>query len=157
MKLSLFISITLIIIITYSVVKRNLHIYEISFIWMSLICTFAAVIQILQTNIKGLKIIGNIETVFTVWIVSLFLIPLIIIGCLDLLSGEKSLKNKIILFIMSITFLIGIEYSLVYLKIFKYFKIKLWQSVIFWSLCILGMYILQRGFRKICRREGMPL
>ena len=108
MAFSIFFALTVIINLTYAVSKKNLHLFEIFFIWMVLNIIHHNFMTIFALNMEMIHFNSNPTSYWTMALIRVFLIPIIIIWYIDKTQGANNRNNWIMLFIL-IPLLIGLN------------------------------------------------
>jgi hypothetical protein len=151
MAFSIFFALTVIINLTYAVSKKNLHLFEIFFIWMVTNIIHHNFMTIFALNMEMINFNSHSTSYWTMALIRVFLIPVLIIWYIDKTQGAKNRKNWIMLFIL-IPLLIGIEYLTNLLKVYDFVKWNLFYSIIEWVVILLLISYLSTSFRKILRK-----
>ncbi len=153
MAFSIFFALTVIINLTYAVSKKNLHLFEIFFIWMVLNIIHHNFMTIFALNMEMIHFNSNPTSYWTMALIRVFLIPVLIIWYIDKTQGANNRNNWIILFILLPPLLIGIEYLANLLDVYDFVKWNLFYSTIEWVVILLIISFLSTIFRKILRKE----
>jgi len=148
MAFSIFFALTVIINLTYAVSKKNLHLFEIFFIWMVTNIIHHNFMTIFALNMEMINFNSSSTSYWTMALIRVFLIPVLIIWYIDKTQGTKNRKNWMILFIL-LPLLIGIEYLANLLNVYDFVKWNLFYSIIEWVAILLLIYYLSTSFRKI--------
>ncbi|WP_102347282.1 hypothetical protein [Bacillus sp. Marseille-P3661] len=152
MAFSIFFALTVIINLTYAVSKKNLHLFEIFFIWMVTNIIHHNFMTIFALNMEMINFNSHSTSYWTMALIRVFLIPVLIIWYIDKIQGAKNRENWIMLFIL-IPLLIGIEYLANLLNVYDFVKWNLFYSIIEWVVILLLISYLSTSFRKILRKE----
>lgn len=152
MAFSIFFALTVIINLTYAVSKKNLHLFEIFFIWMVLNIIHHNFMTIFALNMEMIHFNSNPTSYWTMELIRVFLIPVLIMWYIDKTQGSNNRNNWIILFIL-LPLLIGIEYLANLLDVYDFVKWNLFYSTIEWVVILLIISFLSTIFRKILRKD----
>lgn len=152
MAFSTFFALTVIINLTYAVSKKNLHLFEIFFIWMVTNIIHHNFMTIFALNMEMINFNSHSTSYWTMALIRVFLIPVLIIWYIDKIQGAKNREYWIMLFIL-IPLLIGIEYLANLLNVYDFVKWNLFYSIIEWVVILLLISYLSTSFRKILRKE----
>jgi hypothetical protein len=152
MAFSVFFSITLLLFISFVVTKRNLHLFEILFMWMIIIFIHHTFLTVTAVNLKLITFTASRTNFWTLVFNRITLIPLLIIWFVDI-SLSVTLLRKLLLLPVSLCILVGIEYLGDLFNIYHHVHWKVWWSVVEWTIILLFVYINWIWFRKILRRE----
>ncbi|NHN35493.1 hypothetical protein [Paenibacillus agricola] len=153
MAFSIFFSITVIMNISYAVSKKNLHLFEIIFIWMVVSIIHHNFMSIFALNM-GMFDFGKQPTHYwTMALIRVFLVPLLIIWYLDRsLEGGHPYKKWAWLPV-GISILVGIEYLANALNVYNFNQWKLWWSFAEWFVIFLLVNYPWIWYRKLLRKE----
>ncbi len=152
MAFSIFFALTVIINLTYAVSKKNLHLFEIFFIWMVINIIHHNFMTIFALNTEMINLNSSSTSYWTMALIRVFLIPVLIIWYIDKTQEANNRNNWIILFIL-IPLLIGIEYLANLLNVYDLVKWNLFYSIIEWVVILLIIFFLSTIFRKILKKE----
>ncbi|MFB4168244.1 hypothetical protein [Virgibacillus sp. JSM 102003] len=152
MAFSIFFALTVIINLTYAVSKKNLHLFEIFFIWMVINIIHHNFMTIFALNMEMINLNSSSTSYWTMALIRVFLIPVLIIWYIDNTQGANNRNNWFILFIL-IPLLIGVEYLANLLNVYDFEKWNLFYSIIEWVVILLIISFLSTIFRKILRKE----
>lgn len=152
MAFSIFFALTVIINLTYTVSKKNLHLFEIFFIWMVINIIHHNFMTIFALNMEMINFNSNSTSYWTMALIRVFLIPVLIIWYIDKTQGARNRKNWIMLFIL-IPLLIGIENLANLLNVYDFVKWNLFYSIVEWVVILLIISFLSTSFRKTLRKE----
>jgi hypothetical protein len=153
MAFSIFFAITVITNISYAVSKKNLHLFEIIFIWMVVIIIHHNFMTIFALNMGMLDFSKHPSHYWTLVLIRVVLIPLLIVWYLDRsLSGGRPYQKWAWLPV-GISILAGIEYLAHALHVYTFHHWKLWWSFAEWFVIFLLVNYPWIWFRKLLRKE----
>ncbi len=90
MAFSIFFALTVIINLTYAVSKKNLHLFEIFFIWMVTNIIHHNFMTIFALNMEMINFNSHSTSYWTMALIRVFLIPVLIIWYIDKTQGAKN-------------------------------------------------------------------
>ncbi|RAP76424.1 hypothetical protein [Paenibacillus montanisoli] len=153
MAFSIFFSITVIMNISYAVSKKNLHLFEIMFVWMVVNIIHHNFMTVFALNM-GMFDFGKYPSQYwTMALIRVFLIPLLIIWYLDKSLDGGSTYKKWTRLPVGISILVGIEYLANALNVYHFNQWKLWWSFAEWFVIFLLINYPWIWFRKLLRKE----
>ncbi|MTI47441.1 hypothetical protein [Sporosalibacterium faouarense] len=154
MEYSFFISITLIVLISFLVKKNKFSINEIIFLWLVASFLYTFVEDIAIVNYKVVRLNSNIALYWNSRIIDVILIPIVIISYIELMVGYKVLLVRICLTIIFTGILIAIQYLAIYFNIIEKFKLRIVTQSFFLIALLITTFLLFQPFRKVYIREG---
>lgn len=152
MAISIFLSITIILLISFVAIKNNLHLFEMIFIWMVMIIIHHNFFTVVAVNMKMYDFAEHPAHYWTLVFNRVFLLPLLIIWYFDRTLPLPALKKWMWLPVI-VAILIGVEYLAEVLKVFEHTRWKRWWSIIEWLAILLAVYLPWIWFRKLLGRE----
>lgn len=150
---SLFVSLSLITLVTFLCVSKKLYTFENILLWLIIVFVLTTYSDILALNYTHISFPENVRQVLTIRVLELSVYPIVIITYINLIQFSLNNLSKIGLNIFTVIILVSLEYFLEHLGFFKYRNWTLLNSFIFWEILIFISYLCQRGFRKILLRE----
>jgi hypothetical protein len=153
MAFSIFFSITVITNISYAVSKKNLHLFEIMFIWMVVNIIHHNFMTVFALNM-GMFDFGKYQNQY--WTMALnrvFLIPLLIIWYFDKSLDGGITYKKWTWLPVGISILVGIEYLANALNVYHFNQWRLWWSFAEWFVIFMLVNYPWIWFRKLLRKE----
>jgi hypothetical protein len=153
MAFSIFFSITVIMNISYAVSKKNLHLFEMTFIWMVVNIILHNFITIFSLNMGMLHFGKHPADYWTMALIRVFLVPLLIIWYLDRTLEVGRPYKKWAWLPVGISILVGIEYLAIALNVYTFHQWKLWWSFAEWFVIFLLVNYPWIWFRKLLRKE----
>lgn len=151
MAFSIFLSITVIAMISFIVTKKNLHLFEIMFIWMIAIIIDHNFMTVVAANLGMYEFAHNPSRYWALSLVRIILFPLLIVWYFDKTAARK--HTKWICLPFGIGLLIGLEYLCDVLNVFNHTHWKLWWSLIEWFIVFLVLNYAWLWYRNTLRRE----
>jgi hypothetical protein len=148
----IFFSMAVILAISFSVIKRNLHPFEILFIWMVVIIINHNLITIAAVNKGRIEFANDPVNYWTLVFNRVFLLPLLIVFYFDRMV-VKGPYQKWIWLPVGISILTGFEYLV---QVFDVYTIKgwnIWWSVIEWLGIFLLVHFPWLWYRNLLRKE----
>jgi hypothetical protein len=152
MAFAIFFSITVILTISFSVIKKNLHPFEMLFIWMVVIIIHHNIITIAAINEGRIDFSNDPANYWTLVFNRVFLMPLLIVFYFDRIVG-KAPYQKWIWLPVEISILTGVEYLVQLFDVYTIEGWKIWWSVIEWLGVFLLVYFPWLLYRNLLRRE----
>lgn len=150
---SIFLSIMLLLIISFCVIPRRMHLFEILFLWMVVWLLGHTISSIIIVNLQLLEITKEISKFWLHIFKRIFLYPLLIIWFLDisLLIGNKIKKYLFLLLLIFI--LISIEYCFILSGVFIKKNWNIGYSFIEWAFTVGVSYFLWKWYRRKLFKE----
>jgi hypothetical protein len=145
-------SITFILIISFGVTKKKLHLFEILFMWMIINLIHHNFLTVTAVNLQMFDFAEYPANYWTLVLMRVFLIPMLIIWYFDQTLSEKIYIKWAWLpaFILLLT---GVEYLADILNVYRHSHWKLWWSFIEWFLIFLLVNFTWAWFRKLLIKE----
>lgn len=152
MAFSILFSLTVILAVSFLVTRRNLHPFEILFMWMVTVIIHHTFITITAVNLKLMDFADHPEKYWALVFYRAFLIPILIIWYFDAMVARRPYQKWLWL-PLGILILSGSEYLAVWLDLYTYTQWKLWWSLIEWSVILLLVYYSLLWYRSLLRKE----
>lgn len=146
-----FCSLSIILITAFVVTKKNLHLFEVMFIWMIAIIIDHNFMTVVSVNLGMYEYADQPSRYWSLALVRIVLIPLLIVWYFDKTSSKTAFKW--IFLPIGIALLIGIEYLSEILNVFDHTHWKLWWSIIEWFAVFLIINYCSQWYRNVLRRE----
>ena len=153
MAFSIFFSLTVILIISFAVTKKNLHLFKIMFIWMIVIIIDHNVLTVTALNLGMFDFAHRPANYWSLALIRVFLFPLLIVWYFDKTYSIKPFRKWAWLPLGIVT-LIGLEYLADVLNVFTHTQWNLWWSVVEWFIIFLLVNYSWLGYRNLLRKEG---
>lgn len=155
METAFLISAGILLLVAYISLPKRLHPREVAVVWMGFVFVFVTLLGMAgPENGKFLKMQEDLSTYFSIRIWEMMVIPLVL---LLYLNGDQALKRrraKLLAALGCYLVLYGWELLVVFLQVINYDKWKFWWSPFFWLLMLVYAIGLQKGMRRLLRREG---
>jgi hypothetical protein len=152
MAFPIFFSLTIILMISFVVTKKNLHLFEILFMWMIINVIHHNFLTVAAVNLRMFDFADNIANYWTLVLVRVFLIPLLIIWYFDKTLSANPCKKWTWL-PAGILILAGVEYLADVLHVFRHTRWKFWWSFIEWFVIFLLVNYSLIWYRNLLRME----
>jgi hypothetical protein len=152
MAFSIFFTLTVILAISFFAVRKNLHSFEILFMWMVTVIIHHTFITILAVNLKLMDFADHPEKYWALAFYRTFLIPILIIWYFDAMVARRPYQKWLWL-PLGILILSGSEYFADWIDLYTYTRWKLWWSLIEWSVILFLVYFSWVWFRNLLRKE----
>ncbi|ARU60731.1 hypothetical protein CBW65_06245 [Tumebacillus avium] len=145
----------ILLLVAFISLPKRLHPREIAAVWLGLVFVFVTLLGMAgPSNGKFLFMQENLSTYISIRLWEVLVIPLVM---LLYLNGNQALKRgraKLLAALTCFLVLYGWELLVVSLKVIKYNKWQFWWSPIFWLLMLIYGIFVQKGMRRLLRREG---
>ncbi|EPZ42367.1 hypothetical protein N007_15115 [Alicyclobacillus acidoterrestris ATCC 49025] len=148
---SCFCSLSIILIITFVVTKKHLHLFEIMFIWMCAMIIDHNVMTVVTLNLGMYQFTDSPSDYLALTLVRIVILPLLIVWYFDITSVKA--YQKWIWLPAGIAVLIGVEYLSDVLGVFERTRWNLWWSVIEWFVVFVVLNYAWLWYRNMLRRE----
>lgn len=154
MVFPLFISITLILVISFCVTSKRMHVFEIFFLWLISWLLTHNIAWLLFVNLQWLKLSTDLGNFWTETLSLLVLYPLLMIWFFDISLLIHNKVKKYALLLLAIFTIASVEFCFIFLDtILK----KNWNfacSFIKWTFIVSISYFLWQWYRKkLCKEE----
>jgi hypothetical protein len=154
MAFSIFFSLTIILAVSFAVTRKNLHTFEILFMWMVIIIIHHTFVTIIAVNLKLIDFADHPENYWALVFNRVFLIPLLITWYFDAMVARRPFKKWLWLPI-GILILSCSEYFAEWLGLYTYTRWKLWWSLIEWAVIFLLIHFSWLWYRSLLRKEAV--
>jgi hypothetical protein len=138
--------------ISFVVTKKNLHLFEIFFMWMIINLIHHNFLNVVAVNLRMFDFAGNIANYWTLVFVRVFLIPLLMIWYFDKTLSVNPYKKWAWL-LVGILILAGVEYLADVLNVFRHTRWKFWWSFIEWFVTFLLVNYSWIWYRNLLKKE----
>lgn len=152
MAFSLFFSLTVILLISFVVTKKKLHLFEIMFMWMIVIIIDHNVLTVTALNMGIVDFSDRPANYWSLALIRIFLFPLLIVWYFDTTLSEKPFRKWAWLPLGIVT-LTGLEYLADVVNVCKHTRWNLWWSFIEWFLIFMLVNYSWIGYRNLLRKE----
>jgi hypothetical protein len=154
MKLSIISSFAILLVVSYLVTPKRLHIFERLFVWLLFQFIYFLYLGTVTTNLKNLVMPESNSLYVSYIIFNAIIIPLVILWYLEFLHRLQSLFAKIVITIFWVGVMVSFEYIASSLHVFYRQPVwELWWSVIIWSVFLLIAYISDLIVKKMMKDE----
>lgn len=148
MNISILSSITLLILITFCVTTKKMHIFEIIFIWLVVWLLMHPLSWIIYVNLTWIKISTKIGDFWTYANDRLILLPLLTVIFFEISLRFNRKKAKYTILFVAIFIFILNEYALLKMGVYHEVKWNIVYSFIENSFTLLVSYFLWMRFRR---------
>jgi hypothetical protein len=148
---SVFSAISLIGIIVFVVTKKNLHLFEILFIWMAAMILDHNFMTIVSLNLGMYHFANRPTGYWSLSLVRIILVPLLIVWFFDKTSTRP--YNRWIFLPVGVAALIGIEYLCDVMHVFQHTRWQLWWSMLEWVGVFLVIHFAWLWYHHLLQRE----
>lgn len=152
---SLFFSVTLIVIISFFSIKKANHALTLIFLLMVIEFFFTSFISVIVDNAKLWTVTKSTRYFIMFRVTEVVVFPLLLLFYIETVKRMTTPLKKLIISMLWVGILVGVETILIHIHIFTYEKWKIWGSIIVWSTFLLFLYILRGIFTKILYKEGI--
>jgi Kef-type K+ transport system membrane component KefB len=152
MAFSIFFSLTVILAVSFALTQKNLHPFEILFMWMVTTIIHHTFVTITAVNLKLMDFAHHPENYWALVFNRVFLIPLLIIWYFDAMVARRPYQKWLWL-PLAILILSGGEYLSEWLGLYTYTRWKLWWSLIEWSVILLLIHFSWMWYRSLLKKE----
>lgn len=155
MILSIFLSVMLLLIISFCVIPRRMHLFEILFLWMVVWLLTHTISSIIIVNLQLLEITKELSYFWLRVFKRIFLYLLLIIWFLDISLLIKNKIKKYLFLLFLIFILISIEYCFILSGVFIKTNWSIGYSFIEWAFTVGVSYFLWQWYRRKLFNEGV--
>jgi hypothetical protein len=148
MNITVISSITLLILISFCVTPKKMHLFEIIFIWLVVWLLVHPISWIFYVNLTWLKVSTKLGDFWTYLFDHLILIPLLIVIFFEASLKFKSKVAKCILLFLGIFMLMLNEYALFKMEVIHNVNWNIIYSFIEKAFILLVSYFLWMRFRR---------
>lgn len=149
MGLSVFLSLTIIAAIAFTLKEKRLHPFETFFLWMVLSIFIHTFVSLFSLNWKLISLPNQLINYWAFVLLQVTFYPLMIIWGFDHYLRLRSRTKKLIMFMVLISLIVGVEYFSKLLGVIKHVRWTLFSSYTEWFLIILLTFISWSWFRNI--------
>lgn len=157
MILSIFLSITIILVISFCVTSKRIHLFEIFFLWMVIWLLIHNSYSLILINLKGLGFSKDLGDFYTRILKRLVLFPLLIIWFFDISLIFNNKVKKYGLILIAIIMLVLIEYCFIFSGLLIKKNWNVGYSFIQFGFIVSGSYFLWNYYRKKLFKERRSL
>lgn len=155
MVFPIFISITLILISSFCVTSKRMHLFEIFFLWLIVWLITHSIAWILFVNLKWLKLSTDLGHFWTEALSLLLLYPLLVIWFFDISLLIHNKVKKYALLLLAIFTIASVEFSFIFLGTILKKNWNFAYSLIKWTFIVSISYFLWQWYRKKLCKEGL--
>lgn len=148
MNISIIASITLLILISFCVLPKKMHIFEIIFIWIIVCLLLHPLSWIIYVNLEWIKLSTKLRDFWTYAFDRLILLPLLILLFFEVTLRFNRKAAKCTILFVAILLLMFNEYILLKMGVFHDVNWNIAYSVIEKSFILLVSYFLWMRFRR---------
>lgn len=148
MNISIIASITLLILISFCVTPKKLHIFEIIFIWLVVWLLLHPLSWIIYVNLAWIKVSTKLGNFWTFAIDRLILIPLLIVFFFEITLRLKQKSAKWTILTVAVLILMVNEYALLKMDVFQNVKWNIIYSFIEKAFILFVSYFSWLKFRR---------
>jgi hypothetical protein len=152
MAFSIIFCITVILFISFVSTKKNLHLFEIFFMWMIINIIHHNFLTVIAVNLHMFDFAEKPANYWALVFMRVFLIPLLIIWYFDQTLSVKPYKKWAWLPV-GILILLGVEYLADFLNVYRHTRWKLWWSLIEWFVIFLLVNYSWIWWRNLLKKE----
>jgi hypothetical protein len=154
MAIVVFGSISVLFLLTFSITKRRLHLFEGMCIWCFILHLQNIFLGVAGIDFGLLKLSRKLVNFFPYDSIRGVIVPLLILFFLEQSSSESGLWRKTVCWVSVILLLVGIDYLAERLDVLSHSeKWKLWWSFAYYTALVTLAFMVQRLIRHIARRE----
>lgn len=148
MNISIISSITLLILISFCVTPKKLHIFEMIFIWLVVWILLHPLSWIIYVNLAWIKVSTRLGDFWSFAFDRLILIPLLIVFFFELSLRFKQKSTKWSFLIVAVLFLMVDEYALIKMEVLNNVKWNIIYSFIEKAFILFVSYFSWMKFRR---------
>jgi hypothetical protein len=148
MNISILSSITLLILITFCVTPKKMHIFEIIFIWLVVWLLIHPLSWIIYVNLTWIKVSTKLGDFWTFAIDRLILFPLLVVIFFEASLRFNRKAAKCIIISLGIFMLMLGENALLKMEVLQNVKWNIFYSFFENAFILLVSYILWKRFRR---------
>lgn len=152
---SLFISMTLILIISFVLISKKNNPLVFIFVLMCIEYLFTSFISVIVDNENLWKVSKEPWHFLMFRISEVIIIPLMLLLYLEIDRRLSTAAKRLLLIIAATFIMVGLERLLPILDIMKYVNWKLWASFLTWFLFLAITRLLRRMYSRILLKEGI--
>lgn len=156
MELIIFLDLTFLLIIAFSISKKHLYSLENIFMLIMIEFMFTCYIGIVFVNMEVWELSTNKnQQLIIFYIHELITIPVMIVWFHNIWAVMKTTLSRIIFSISFVPLLYSPEFLLVHWQVIIYRKWSSWQALLALAILLLVTNRLQLVFRRILRKDGI--
>ena len=155
MVFPIFIAITLLLMISFCVTSKRMHIFEIFFLWMIIWLITHSIAWIVLVNLKWLKLSTDLGNFWTETLGLLILYPILVIWFFDISMLIHHTVKKYALLLLAILTIASVEFCFILLDTIIEKNWNFSYSFIKWAFIVSVSYFLWRWYRKKLCKEGL--
>ncbi|MFD2446904.1 CBO0543 family protein [Bacillus sp. CGMCC 1.16607] len=156
MALIIFGSISILFLISFSVTKRKIHLFECIILWGFILSLQNNYIWLTGINLKLLTLPTNLQNHWAYISVRSVIVPIVIMLFLEQTPTFEETWKKILYWLGTISILVGIEYLTDLFKIIHFSeKWKFGYSFANWSSVVLFSFLIHKLIRHFARKDGL--
>lgn len=152
---SLFLSMTLILIISFVLFNKKNNLLVLIFVLMCVEYLFTSFISVIVDNENLWKVSEDPWQFLMFRVAEVIIFPLLFLLYLEIERGMGASTKRLLLKVFATFVLVGIERILVILEIMKYSNWQLWASFLTWFLFLFITSILRKIFSSLLQKEGI--
>lgn len=148
-------SIAFLVLLTFSVTKRKIRLFEGIIVWCTLQIIQNNSIWIFGLNMKLMELPTNLRDYVAYDSIRSIIVPIVIMLFLETVS-ISALRKKIVSWLVVVALLVGIQYFAQWMKVLALSdRWKLWMSFADWTHVLVLAYVIFLWIRRIERKEGI--
>lgn len=148
MILAIILSVTLLLLISFCVTSRRIHLFEIFFLWLIITLLIQSLSWIILVNLEWITVSTKLGKYWSHFSNRLILCPLIIIYFFDFsVAIQKNVPRYSFLF-LAVLILTLVDYGLMFLGILHNHDWKVGYSVVEWIFTIAISYFFWQWYRR---------
>ena len=155
MVFPIFIAITLLLMISFCVTSKRMHVFEIFFLWMISWLITHSIAWMVFVNLKWLKLSTDLGNFWTETLGLLILYPLLVIWFFDISMLIHHKVKKYALLLLAILIIASVEFCFILLDTIISKNWDFSYSLIKWSFIVSISYLLWQWYRKTLCKEGL--
>ncbi|MFD2446938.1 hypothetical protein ACFSO7_23655 [Bacillus sp. CGMCC 1.16607] len=134
--------------------KKSLHILEILVYWMIASYLYQNFSALCYMNFKRIIVPQQLSLEFAHFLNRIVLFPIVLVTFLHYFQIGRNLFKRFFIIILSVFFLVGLEWLSDLFGVIKHVHWKLWWSFSFWLATQLILIGFMKFFQKILYRGG---
>ena len=151
--ISFFVSSTIITAIIFIVIQKRLHVLESIFIWQISSIILTTVCSIICTNLQYIALSDKLLHALIVRLMEIIYFPGIILLFINYIYVVHHMTYRLLLVILSLFFLVGMQYLLYQGKFLNFINWNIYKSVLLWLLILFIISIPHRIFKQKLIKE----
>jgi hypothetical protein len=154
---SLFLSVTLILIISFVLIKKKNHLLVLVFVLLVTEYLITSFVSVIVDNENLWKVSKDPWDFFIFRVTEVVIFPLLLLLYLEMMERFHAISTRMLISSMWIVLLVGIERLLINLDIMKYVQWEQWASFLTWFLFLYITNLLKRTFNRLLHKEGIKI